>query len=93
MLKINLVLELLAVNGSGQNHMKVYCVTDSHNLSDKGKVERKGKVVLVHDSVSTEDKWGSGGTAPPYLTLPLDVVEYSASRHGCVTHVERASST
>jgi hypothetical protein len=63
-------------------------VTDSHNLNDIDKIKRKGKVVFVRDSISNihKDKWGSGGTAPPYLTSPLDGVERSASRLGFITH-------
>jgi hypothetical protein len=34
-------------------------------------VKKKGKLV----SVLSYDIWGSGGTAPPFLTLALDGVE------------------
>jgi hypothetical protein len=40
-----------------------------------------------------EDIWGSGGTAPPFLTSALDGGEWSASRPGRLTPEERTPST
>jgi hypothetical protein len=36
---------------------------------------------------------GSGGTAPPFLTLAVDADEWSASPHGYFILRERAPST
>jgi hypothetical protein len=37
--------------------------------------------------------WGSGGIAPPLLTLALDGGSWSASRPGCFTPGETAPGT
>jgi hypothetical protein len=40
-----------------------------------------------------EDVWGSGGTAPPFLTSALDGGEWPASRPGSFTTGERTPGT
>jgi hypothetical protein len=51
----------------------------------------KGKDVCVRNNFSTisDDIWGSGGTAPPFLTSALDAGEWSASRSCCFIPGER----
>jgi hypothetical protein len=49
--------------------------------------------VKVHLSLCHEDKLGSGGIAPPFLTLALDGGEWSASHPCRFTPAETAPLT
>jgi hypothetical protein len=42
-------------------------------------VKAKLSLCLISSALCHEDMWGSGGIAPPFLTLALDGSEWSAS--------------
>jgi hypothetical protein len=54
----------------------------SYSILEILKAKVKFSLRLIKEAPCHEDVWGSGGVAPPFLTLALDGNEWSASRPG-----------